>query len=84
MPPESSETSIRTDAESAAWLTRRVLEMIRVDFEPRTWDAFWRTTVDEQPPVDVADDLQMSVAAVYTAESRVLRRLRQVMGELPQ
>jgi len=83
-PSDSTEDSIRPDAESEAWLARRVLELIRAEFEGRTWDAFWRTTVDEQPPADVAKDLQMSVAAVYTAKSRVLRRLRQVMGELPE
>ncbi len=81
--PELSADSIRPDAESEAWLSRRVLEMIRVEFEPRTWQAFWRTTVEGQPPAYVAEDLQMSVAAVYMAKSRVLRRLRQVLGELP-
>ena len=81
--PELSADSIRADAESEAWLSRRVLEMIRVEFEPRTWQAFWRTTVEGQPPAYVAEDLQMSVAAVYMAKSRVLRRLRQALGELP-
>lgn len=83
-PPELSTDSIRPDAESDAWLSRRVLESIRAEFEARTWDAFWRTTVDGQPPAQVAQDLEMSVAAVYMAKSRVLRRLRQAMRELPQ
>jgi len=83
-PPEPSEESIRPDAESEAWLSRRVLEMIRVEFEPRTWDAFWQTAVDGQLAADVAADLEMSVPAVYMAKSRVLRRLRQALGELPQ
>ena len=43
-----------------------------------------RTAVDGQPPATVAEDLQMTVPAVYTAKSRVLRRLRQVMAELSQ
>jgi RNA polymerase sigma-70 factor (ECF subfamily) len=82
--PQPAEACIQPDAESEAWLSRRVLEMIRVEFAARTWDAFWRTTVDGQPPAYVAEDLQMSVPAVYMAKSRVLRRLRQAMGELPQ
>jgi RNA polymerase sigma-70 factor, ECF subfamily len=81
---QPSEESIRPDAESEAWLSRHVLVTIRAEFETRTWQAFWRTTVDGQPPAYVATDLEMSVAAVYTAKSRVLRRLRQVMGELPR
>ena len=83
-PPEPSEECIRPDVESAAWLSRGVLETIRAEFEPPTWQAFWQTTVDGRAPAHVANDLEMSVAAVYMAKSRVLRRLRQVMGELPQ
>jgi RNA polymerase sigma-70 factor (ECF subfamily) len=83
-PPEPSEEHIRPDAESAACLSRRVLEMIRAEFEACTWEAFWRVTVQGQPPAHVAEDLKMSAAAVYMAKSRVLRRLRQVLGELPE
>ena len=82
VPPDDD--SIRPDAESNAWLTRRVLESIQAEFEPRTWNAFWQTTVDGRSAADVAQDLQMSLGAVYTAKSRVLRRLRQALGELPE
>jgi RNA polymerase sigma-70 factor (ECF subfamily) len=78
--PEPIEPSELADAESS--LPRRVLELVRSEFEARTWDAFWRTTVDGQSPADVAADLGMSVAAVYQAKSRVLRRLRQELGGL--
>ena len=50
-PPEPSAEFIRPDAESAAWLSRRVLEMIRAEFETRVWEAFWRVTVQGQPSV---------------------------------
>jgi RNA polymerase sigma-70 factor (ECF subfamily) len=83
-PPEPSEESIQSDAQSAACLSRRVLEMIRSEFEPRTWEAFWRVSVGGQSPSHVASDLGVSVAAVYTAKCRVLRRFRQVLGELPE
>jgi len=83
-PPEPSGDGIRPDAESAAWLSRGVLETIRAEFEARSWQAFWRTAVEGQAPAHVAEDLQMSVPAVYMAKSRVLRRLRQAMGELPR
>ncbi|MGA2062794.1 MAG: sigma-70 family RNA polymerase sigma factor [Thermoguttaceae bacterium] len=83
-PPEPSEEFIRPDAESAAWLSRRALDLIRAEFENHTWDAFWRVTIQGQPSSQVAEDLKMSIPAVYTAKSRVLRRLRQIMCELPQ
>jgi RNA polymerase sigma-70 factor, ECF subfamily len=82
--PNSSEDSIQPDAQSAVCLSRRVLEMIRAEFEVRTWDAFWRVSVDGQSPAHVAADLDMNVAAVYKAKSRVLGRFRQVISELPE
>ena len=82
-PSEPSEESIRPDAESTAWLSRRALEMIQAEFETQTWEAFRRVTVSGEPSSQVAEDLKMSIPAVYTAKSRVLRRLRQIMSELP-
>jgi RNA polymerase sigma-70 factor, ECF subfamily len=55
-----------------------------VEFENRTWDAFWRTVIEGQSPADVAADLEMSIPAVYKAKSRVLGRFRQVLAELPE
>ncbi len=81
--PETSQETIQPDAEAAACLTRRVLDTIRAEFEPGTWLAFWRTAVDGQSAAFVAEELKMSAAAVYMAKSRVLRRLRQALGELP-
>ncbi|MDA1054234.1 MAG: sigma-70 family RNA polymerase sigma factor [Planctomycetota bacterium] len=56
------------------------LEMVQAEFEDRTWQAFWRTTVDGVPTAQVAEDLDMSVNAVRLAKSRVLRRLREQLG----
>jgi RNA polymerase sigma-70 factor (ECF subfamily) len=52
------------------------LELVRTEFEDRTWQAFWRAAIDEQPTDQIAADLGMSVNAVRLAKSRVLRRLR--------
>ncbi|MEX0819426.1 MAG: sigma-70 family RNA polymerase sigma factor, partial [Pirellulaceae bacterium] len=58
-------------------LHRRAMELVRNDFEERTWQAFWRAAVEGDAPADVAADLGISVWAVYKARSRVLSRLRQ-------
>jgi len=50
--------------------------VVQAEFEVRTWQAFWQTTVEQQRPADVAAALGMNVGAVYMAKSRVLRRLR--------
>lgn len=65
-------------------LSRQALQLIRAEFENHTWEAFWRTAVDDHRPADVADDLGMSVAAVYQSKSRVLRRLRQELDGLTE
>jgi RNA polymerase sigma-70 factor (ECF subfamily) len=63
-------------------LLHRALALIRNDFEPRTWSAFWQTTVECRATVDVAADLGMSPGAVRVAKSRVLHRLREDLGDL--
>lgn len=57
----------------------RALELVRAEFEERTWQACWRTTVDGESAADVGAALGMSTGAVYIARSRVLKRLK---GEL--
>ena len=59
-----------------------LLSLVQGDFEPRTWQAFWRTAVDNLPAREVAGELGMTVGAVYMAKSRVLARIRQELAEL--
>jgi len=56
-------------------VVRRGLELIRPEFEGRTWQAFWRVTVDGEPAAQAGAALGLSAGAVYVAKSRVLRRL---------
>lgn len=77
--PESLEQS-ETGASATANLVRRALEIIRPDFEEKSWQAFWRVMMEGQSPADVARDLGLTVNAVYISKSRVLRRLRDELG----
>jgi RNA polymerase sigma-70 factor (ECF subfamily) len=70
------EDAFEESATDASFVTRRVLELIQIEFEETTWRAFWRTAVDGASGADVARDLGLSVGAVYKAKSRVLRRVR--------
>jgi RNA polymerase sigma-70 factor (ECF subfamily) len=78
-PPEGGSSS---EDRSDRLLLGRVLDLIRNEFEDRTWQAFWRTAVDSRSPAEVAGELNMSAGAVRVAKSRVLRRLRQELGDL--
>lgn len=63
-------------------LSRRAMELVRTEFEKRTWEAWWKTAVEGRPAVDVAAEMGMSLSAVYKAKSRVLLRLRQELAGL--
>jgi RNA polymerase sigma-70 factor (ECF subfamily) len=63
-------------------LFRQALDLIRGEFEPRTWQAFWLSTVEGLAAKDVGAELEMSPGAVRVAKSRVLRRLREELGDL--
>ena len=70
------------DAAQVSDVYHRALELIRGDFEEHTWQAFWRTAVENQTPAEVGPALGMSKAAVRQAKARVLRRLKEVVGDL--
>jgi RNA polymerase sigma-70 factor (ECF subfamily) len=78
--PADDDSAVGDDAERRLFF--RLLDLIRAEFEERTWQAFWRTAVEEQAPKDVAADLGMSPGAVRVAKYRVLHRLREELGDL--
>lgn len=53
------------------------LERIRPHFEPETWRAFERVWLDDRRAGEVAAELKRPIEAIYTAKSRVLRRLEE-------
>jgi len=63
-------------------LAKRALRVVQDEFEPKTWEAFWRSTVDGIPVAVVAAELGLSTASIRKYRSRVLRRLREQLGEL--
>ena len=75
---EASDVEIeyrRAVFESAAARVKRLVQ-------PATWTAFWETMVVGRSCESVAEELNMSVGAIYVARSRVVARLRTVAEEL--
>jgi RNA polymerase sigma-70 factor (ECF subfamily) len=62
--------------EHDAGILRQLLANLTDDFQDRTLRAFHRLVFDEAPAPLVAEELGISVGAVYIAKSRVLRALR--------
>lgn len=65
-------------------LYQQVLETVRDEFRPPTWEAFRLVVMDGQAPAIVAERLRTTPNAVYLAKSRVLRRIRQELGDLSE
>ena len=73
------------DAEERGETSRlqlRALELIRNEFEERTWQMFWSVTVDGRSTADVASDFSVSTAAVRVAKSRVLSKLKRLIPDM--
>jgi RNA polymerase sigma-70 factor (ECF subfamily) len=83
LPEDEPETldSATEAVQSKRFLEAR-LEPVRAQFETRTWDAFWRATIEGHDTADIAADLGITVNAVRKAKCRVLRRLREEFKDL--
>ena len=70
-----------TDSQPFVGLVHHALGLIRNEFEDRTWQAFWQTAVVQRPCIEVARQLGVTPGAVRQAKYKVLRRLRQELGD---
>ncbi len=79
--PLQEESDGETLKEETKLVFSRVLELIRTRFAEPTWRAFLRVVMDGAAPRDVARELEMSVASVYQAKSRILQCIRDELRE---
>jgi RNA polymerase sigma-70 factor (ECF subfamily) len=80
LPESVAQDSALQDAETIA--VRRAIHLIRDEFSDSHWQAFWHTTVEGEPVDRVAERLGVSLNVVYLARSRILRRLRETLGDI--
>ncbi|MGB7348085.1 MAG: sigma-70 family RNA polymerase sigma factor [Pirellulaceae bacterium] len=55
---------------------------IRDEFQSDTWEAFWQSVVEGVTVDEVAKRMGRSRGSVYTARSRVMARLKEIVQEL--
>jgi RNA polymerase sigma-70 factor, ECF subfamily len=72
----------QTGFDSRQAIMRGTLEIIRSDFDERTWRAFWLMAIDDRSSAEVGEQLGMSKDAVRQAKRRVLKRLNEELNEL--
>jgi RNA polymerase sigma-70 factor (ECF subfamily) len=73
----SSVLAQQWDREHDHHVLRHLLAQLHDDFAPTVIRAFQRVAIDGAAADEVAEELGMTVGAVYTAKSRVLARLRE-------
>jgi len=72
-----SDLNRQWDEEHDRYVLNCLLDLVEEEFEPATLQAFRRLALDGASGAEVAQELRLSVAAVYVAKSRVLQRIRQ-------
>lgn len=82
LPEESVPEQDPTDPDQVYALLQRGLEQVRNEFETRTWQIFERNVIDQIANALVAREFQVTDAAVRQTRGRILRRLRQQLGDL--
>lgn len=82
MPAPWDESDAAADQAETSLLYQRAVQLIRTVFAEKTWLAFQAYVLEGQTPAEVAAKLQIRVAAVYTAKSRVLKRLHDEFADL--
>jgi RNA polymerase sigma-70 factor (ECF subfamily) len=77
-----SDLARQWDRDHDRHVVQKLLAIVQSDFEPKTWQAFTRFSLEETPAAQVAGELGMSESAVVQAKFRVLKRLREEAEEL--
>lgn len=80
-PAPAADDSAAWEQEYQASLFAWAAEQVRPTLQTTTWEAFRLTAVEGKSGREVADQLGMTVAAVYLAKSRVMARLRALIRE---
>jgi len=65
-------------------LLKEAAARVRLRVEPRTWDAFHLLAIEGRSGAEVARRLEMKVATVFVARSKVQRMLCEEITRLDQ
>lgn len=60
---------------------KSAIELLKAEFDPRTWQAFQEMAIHGRAAKDVGEELKMSAKAVRQAKFRVSKKLRVLLDE---
>lgn len=74
----SSDVADLWDTEHDDYVFKKILQLIRREFEPQAVNVFIRNTIENESPQAIAEDLGLTVGKIYKIKFRVMQRLKQV------
>ncbi len=80
--PELVESEAEVEEETR-YLYHRAVEIVRSEFSDQAWQVFWLLTVEGRTASEAAGETGATAAAVRQIKSRIVRRIKQVLGDLP-
>ena len=82
--PDDSRSALEEvwDVEWAKNLTSIALDRLRAKVKPRLFQIFYYLTVEEKPPREVADMLEINIAQVYLIKHRLTQKLKDELKSL--
>lgn len=81
---EAAEPNEEEVADETRYLFGQAVKIAQSEFTERMWQMFWRVTVDGNSATAVAEEFGATPAAVRQIKSRILRRLREVVGDVAE
>jgi len=79
--PSDDDVEASWDREYSQQIVRSALGELEAQIEPAVWNMFWQHAICGRPAADVARELGGSLWQVYGAKARVLRQLRECIGD---
>ena len=80
--PDQHENHDFWEREYRQHVISRAMELMQHEFQPATWQACRRYVLEEASPDELAQEYGLSVWTIYSAKSRLLKRLREELDGL--
>ena len=80
--PDPQDDNDFWEQEYRQYVVARAVELMQHEFQPATWQACRRYVLDGASPDELAREYNLSVWTIYSAKSRLLKRLREELDGL--